>query len=36
MMGAQILTWFAWGFSMSLGWGLGTWLINRLLSRFVP
>lgn len=27
------LVWFLWGFFMSIGWTVGSWLINKLLSR---
>jgi hypothetical protein len=29
----QVLDWFAWGFFMSIGWVLGSWLTNMALSR---
>jgi hypothetical protein len=28
-----VLVWFLWGFFMSLGWVLGTWIMNQLLTN---
>lgn len=25
-------TWFAWGFFMSLGWTIGSWIRSKLLN----
>jgi len=30
----SIIVWFVWGFFMSLGWGLGAWVIERVLGYF--
>lgn len=27
-----LLVWFVWGIFMAMGWGLGTWIIERLLG----
>ena len=32
----SLLVWFVWGFFMSLGWALGTWLIGVATSYAPP
>lgn len=27
-----ILIWLAWGFFMGVGWSVGSWTVNKLLS----
>jgi hypothetical protein len=28
-----VLVWFLWGFFMALGWVLGSWIMNQLLTN---